>query len=110
MNKDLTLEEKYEWVNKVALKSINSLKQTTFAVYRRSLALGLKNEMSLFDEINEPKPGDLVLEISSYAVNPNTFQNIGTLKEVLPNGEYIIELLDGDEFKWTNAKMIKILT
>jgi hypothetical protein len=60
--------------------------------------------------LSNPKVGDLVLEITSYSMNRNEFNNIGTLKEIKDNGDYVIKTLDGDTVPWTNAKMIKVIT
>lgn len=106
MSKEMTLQEKYNWVNKVAIKSLEHLKDSAFTVYVYSR----ENNAQLFNEICNPKIGDLVLEITSHVFKPSNWGNIGILKEIKSKTEFVIETLDGDTQSWTNTKFIKILT
>ena len=109
MSKEMTLEEKYAWANKVAINAIKNLKDAAYAVYSRATDVTTCDK-NLLHELHNPKVGDLVLELTSYAFRPSEFNNIGTLKEILPDASYVIETLDGDSVPWVNAKMIKIIT
>ena len=77
-----------------------------------------------FKRYSEPVVGDMVLETSSLTRVDSHFESIGRLKSITweelpfedwPEDEekptekvYNIELLDGSQYRWTNASFIKI--
>ena len=77
-----------------------------------------------YERYSKPIVGDMVLENSSFGRVESYFESIGRLKAISleerqiddwPEDEekptervYCIELLDGSEYRWTNASFIKI--
>lgn len=54
--------------------------------------------------------GNLIMEISSISLKSYNKNRIGYLKEKISEHEYIIETLDGREFRWENAMFIRVQT
>lgn len=69
---------------------------------------GIKTfNISILDELNNPKIGDFVVEITNPFVP--RLHALGKLIEVSDDGwAYKIERLDGVIHEWTNAKFVKV--
>ena len=80
-------------------------------VYSLSLQ-STERSRKYFEIISKPKNGDYVMEVSALVLNFDKLDLIncvGILKEKISTSQFIIETLDGREFKWENSEFIKIL-
>jgi len=106
--------------NKLNINFLRLLKVSAYNLYKATLCSSNAPKMAdLRQELWHPKPGDLVLEISSFHQNLDSLENIGRLKEIKdwPYAEdgtgpsrkvYVLELFDGREFTWENCDFIKV--
>lgn len=108
MSKESTLEEKYAFVNKVAINSLKALTDAAFSLYSYSL----NHNTKLFHELHDIKVGDLVFETTSYVMSKGNarYNSIGHIKEMNEDKSKIVIMdLSGELISWTNCKFIKIL-
>lgn len=115
------------------LELVRLLKLSAYTAYHATLVSGPKFTRDLFEELTHPKPGDLVMEITTYRMNRNPLEGIGRLigegsapyfatreeamaagyteDEKLPTRhvwDIALEFDDGRLFRWENASFIKI--
>lgn len=89
-------------------------------------SLGSPEMKALYEEISTPALGDLVLEVTSLHAAWAKGQRLGRLRRIeqepmrgsddpdcnvfgMKEPAYYIELPDGREFRWTNARFIKVI-
>ncbi len=113
---------------------VNLIRIAAVNAYKASLVAGPAFTTNLFNELNSPKPGDLVMEITTYRrPNRNPLEGIGRLlsitevpyfksreeaaaagyneDEPIPSRtvwELKMEFDDGQTTTWENASFIKI--
>lgn len=121
-------------MNAEILKLVKLLKINAYNTYKATLIGGAPAyTTALFDELSHPKPGDLVMEVTThYMKNRDTLEGIGRLNRIAQepictpeeakeagyvDGEEIpkhtvyyvaLEFDDGRELRWHNAKFIKV--
>jgi len=117
------------------LELVNALKGCAYELWRASLCAG-PGPGNLFDELKNPKVGDLVMEVTTHGMRGrDPIEGIGTLvahgrapccanrkearaagyedDESIPEHEYFDVCLDFDDgrlFRWSNASFIKVKT
>ncbi len=109
------------------------LRETAYNLWSACLCSGPPMLNKLFDELKNPKPGDLVMEVTTHRMKSmNPIEGIGTLvkitrepiftreraiengygeNEEIPEEEvWTIKLVfgDGRELRWKNASFIKV--
>lgn len=114
---------------------VRLLKGAAYETWRASLCAGPQSIRDLFNELKDPKPGDLVMETTTHRMkNRDPLEGIGRLVSITrepmytpeawkegggEDGEpipketiYTIALIfdDGREFRWRNASFIKVKT
>ncbi len=118
---------------KLDSRAISLIRRGAYNLYLSSLG-GSENQRKLFEELNEPKQFDLVVERSTIWSNMHQEQSVGNLmrteREPICSKEewikagaeedepvptqlvHVIRLCfdDNREFRWTNASFIKVKT
>lgn len=113
---------------------VELLKITAYNVYKATLISGPKFTQDLFTELSEPRPGDLVMEITTHRMKDrDPLEGIGRLvavgyapifatreeataagyeeEEKIPERkvwDITLDFADGRPFRWENASFIKI--
>ncbi len=116
-------------------KVVSLLKGAAYQTWRATLCAGPQSIRELFEELRNPKPGDLVMETTTHGMKKrDPLEGIGRLVSVMQEPMYtqeawkeagydegepipteriwIIELIfdDGRQFRWRNAQFIKVKT
>lgn len=110
---------------------VDLLRLSAYLLYKNSLYVGPKCTETTFEELYNPKVGDLVMEITTYGMR-NPIEGIGRLMKIesepiyktkeeqikdgwLENENptqivYTLSLIfdDNREYRWTNCKFIKV--
>jgi hypothetical protein len=109
-------------IDPIAVLEINA-----FNLWQLAATARLSERTGLYDEICNPRPGDLVLEVTSICFARAKGSRLGRLlrivQEPFPSSDnpdsnvygmtepaHYIELPDGREQRWTNARFIKVIT
>ncbi len=119
---------------KTQLELVELIKINAYNTYRATLIAGPKFTQELFKELSEPKPGDLVMEVTTHRMkNLDPLEGIGRLvgvgdapifatreeataagyepDEKIPERQVwdiTLDFDDGRAFRWENATFIKI--
>jgi hypothetical protein len=114
---------------------VRLLKGAAYETWRASLCAGPQSIRDLFNELKDPKPGDLVMETTTHRMkNRDPLEGIGRLVSITHEPMYTLEAWkegggvdgepipmetiytialifdDGREFRWRNASFIKVKT
>jgi hypothetical protein len=114
---------------KTQLELVELIKINAYNTYRATLIAGPKFTQDLFKELSNPKPGDLVMEVTTHRMkNRDPFEGIGRLvgvgyaplfataagygpDEKIPERkvwDITLDFDDGRAFRWENASFIKV--
>lgn len=118
-----------------AVDAVVFLKGCAYNLWRACLCAGPQSITNLFNELKDPKPGDLVMETTTHRMSKrDPLEGIGRLvsiteeptstreewieagggadKPIPTETIYTIELIfdDGRQFRWRNASFIKVKT
>lgn len=122
--------------NSANYRLIKALKGCAYEMWRHCLCSGPDIARKLFDELKNPKPGDLVMEITTHQMESrDAAEGIGTLlatgdapifasreearafgyedDERIPTRQVwdiTLDFADGRKFRWENASFIKVKT
>lgn len=115
---------------------VTLLKGSAYETWRASLCAGPRSIQDLFNELKDPKPGDLVMETTTHGMKGrDTLEGIGRLvavgdapyyatreearaagiedQEPIPTRkvwDITLDFDDGRAFRWENASFIKVKT
>lgn len=117
------------------LETVKLLKGCAYELWRASLCAGPQSTRDLFNELKDPKPGDLVMETTTHHMpNRDPLEGIGRLVSITREPMYTPEAWkeagaeegepiptervvtialifdDGRLFRWRNADFIKVKT
>ena len=100
---------------------LRALEMSTYALFFKVATSELSICRRWYKWMNDPQPGDLVMEISTVA-SKDHHSRLGRLKRVekefVPFGEeegsyydtfWCLELPDGSEFRWSNCRFVRVL-
>lgn len=86
------------------------IRQAVYALYTACICQQTPKLIKMFEQMNNPKVGDLVVEISNW--NTTSDSAVGELlRKEYRDGDthWLIRQLDGKEIEWNNAKFISYI-
>lgn len=113
-------------------QTLNLLRLNAYNLWSATLCAGPPKLTSLFDELRNPKPGDLVMEVTTFwkttrdplegigrlqrivrepTCTPEQWEENGNEDQPIPDQQiyYItLDFDDGREFRWHNAMFVKV--